>query len=95
MQKCENCNEQFSWSEIYKSYWWTYKPIKCKQCEAVHKITITGRITFVSFTIVPFLIFGYFLSPFSNIFVTLGVGIIILIFGSLWIPFFVKYKEAR
>lgn len=94
MQECENCNEQFSWGEIYKSYRWTYKPIKCKQCESVHKITIIGRITFVSFTILPLLIFGNFLSPFSNMFVTLGVGIIILILGSLLTPFFVKYKEV-
>ncbi|MHA6251502.1 TIGR04104 family putative zinc finger protein [Oceanobacillus sp. CAU 1775] len=94
MQKCESCNEKFNWSAIYKSFWWTYKPIKCEQCGAIHKITITGRIIFVSFTILPFLIFGHFLSPFSNILMTLGVGLIILILGSLLTPFFVSYKES-
>jgi hypothetical protein len=55
-------------------------------------ITIPGRFIFVSFTILPMLIFGDFLSPFSNILVTLGIALIIFIIGSLLTPFFVTYK---
>jgi CXXC-20-CXXC protein len=93
LQKCINCKKQFNWNQVYKSFWWTYKPIKCKQCEAIHKITITGRFSFVSLTIVPMLIFGHFLSPFNNIFATLGIGLCILFFGSLLAPFFVRYRH--
>lgn len=94
LQKCKNCNEQFSWNKIYKSLWLNYKPIKCSECKTTHKITILGRFTFVSLTILPMLIFGYFLPPFGNILATLGIGISILILGSLLAPFFITYKAS-
>ncbi|WP_042148265.1 TIGR04104 family putative zinc finger protein [Paucisalibacillus sp. EB02] len=94
MQKCENCNAQFSWNKIYKSFWWNYKPIKCDDCGAKHKITIPGRFVFVSLTILPMLIFGNFLSQFSNILVTLGIALLIFFVGSLLTPFFVTYKDS-
>src|SRR5699024_1894054 len=94
IQKCQTCNAQFSWSKIYKSFLWTYKPIKCSECGMVHKITIPGRITFVSLTIVPMLIFANFLSPFNNFIATLVTGILILIIGSFLTPFFVTYIKT-
>ncbi|WP_374120503.1 TIGR04104 family putative zinc finger protein [Neobacillus sp. PS3-40] len=94
LQKCENCNVQFSWKRIYKSFVFTYKPIKCDNCGTTHKITISGRFTFVSLTILPMLIYAKFLSHFSNILVTLGIGLLIFIVGSLLTPFFVTYKES-
>ncbi|WP_422122322.1 TIGR04104 family putative zinc finger protein [Planococcus sp. X10-3] len=94
IQKCQNCNAQFSWSKIYKSFWWGYKPIKCSECGTVQKITIPGRITFVSLTILPMLIFANFLSPFNNFIATLATGILILIIGSLLTPFCVTYKKS-
>ena len=93
MQKCEKCNVHFSWSEIYKSIWKSYKPIKCKECDTTHKITVPSRLIFVSLTILPMLIFGYFLSPFSNVLITLGIAIFICIIGSFLAPFLVTYKE--
>jgi len=60
----------------------------------VHKITIPGRITFVSLTIVPMLIFANFLSPFNNFIATLVTGILILIIGSFLTPFFVTYIKT-
>ncbi|WP_171038264.1 TIGR04104 family putative zinc finger protein [Aquibacillus sediminis] len=94
MQKCEKCYAQFSWSQIYKSFWWNYKPIKCNECGTTHKITIPGRFTFVSFTILPMLIFGNFLSPFNNILLTLSIAFFIFIIGTLLPPFFVTYKDS-
>ena len=94
MQKCKNCNAQFSWNKIYKSFWWNYKPIKCDNCGTEHRITISGRITFVSLTILPMLIFGNFLSPFNSVFVTLGTALLIFFVGSLFIPFLVTYKSS-
>jgi len=92
LQKCENCKTAFSWSKIYKSVW-AYKSIVCDKCGKEHKITIPGRFTFVSLTILPTLIFSDFLSPFENILMTIIVGTTILLFGSLFTPFLVKYKE--
>lgn len=46
------------------SFWWNYKPIKCSNCGAKHKITIPGRLTFVSLTILPMLIMGIALGVF-------------------------------
>ena len=94
MQKCEKCNTHFSWSEIYKSYWRGYKPIKCNECDTTHKITVPSRFIFVFFTILPMLIFGIFISPFFNVLITLGIAIFIYIIGSLLAPFFVTYKKA-
>lgn len=93
MQKCLNCNAQFSWSKIYKSFWWAYKPIKCSECGTVHKITIPGRITFVSLTILPMLIYANFFSPFNNLIATLATAILILMIGTFLTPFFVTYKK--
>ncbi|WP_420842532.1 TIGR04104 family putative zinc finger protein [Halalkalibacter alkaliphilus] len=94
MQRCEKCDELFSWNKIYKSFWWNYQPIKCNQCETTHKITLTGRFTFVSLTIIPMMIFGHFLSPFNNFFVTVGIGLCILFLGSLLAPFFVTFRKS-
>ena len=93
MQKCRKCIKPFSWGEIYRSFWgWMYKPIKCDKCGTVHHITIIGRLTFVSVTILPMVIFLNFLSPFDNFFSTLGVGIAILILGSLLAPYLLRFK---
>ncbi|MCR8656710.1 TIGR04104 family putative zinc finger protein [Paenibacillus endoradicis] len=93
MQKCQNCNLQFSWSKIYKAFLgWVYKPVKCDNCGAKHKITFSGRLIFVSLTVLPTLLFVNFFSPFNNLLTTLGVGLAILSIGSLFVPYFVKFK---
>ncbi|MYL57587.1 hypothetical protein GLW20_08720 [Virgibacillus halodenitrificans] len=92
LQKCQNCKAQFSWNKIYKSFWWNYKPIECDNCGTKHKITIPGRFIFVSLTILPMLIFMNLLSPFSKIFPTIGIGLIICFIGSLLTPYLVRFK---
>ena len=94
MQKCGKCNAQFNWSEIYKSIWLNYIPIKCDECDTTHKMTIPSRFIFGFFTILPMVTFANFLSPFTNGLVTLGVAIFILIIGSLLVPFLVTYKRS-
>ncbi|WP_432355730.1 TIGR04104 family putative zinc finger protein [Sporosarcina sp. A2] len=93
IQKCQNCNAQFSWRKIYKSCWWNYKPIKCNECGTTHKITFPGRIIFVSSTILPMIIFGNLISLFRNLPATLVIALFILFIGSLLTPFFVTYKK--
>ncbi|WP_164667242.1 TIGR04104 family putative zinc finger protein [Virgibacillus doumboii] len=85
----------FNWIEIYKSFLHIeYKPIVCDNCGTKHQITNSGRWTFVSLTILPAMLFFNFLSPFNNIFATLSAGLSILMFGSLFIPLFVRFKIA-
>ncbi|WP_396653119.1 hypothetical protein [Metabacillus arenae] len=57
-------------------------------------MTVLGRLIFVSLTILPMLVFGNFFTPFDNAFATIGLGIAILIIGSLFAPYFVKYKKV-
>ncbi|WP_170132883.1 TIGR04104 family putative zinc finger protein [Saliterribacillus persicus] len=92
MQKCDKCNTPFSWSKIYKSFVLKYKPITCNKCGTEHNITKLGRLAFVFCTIVPFFIFVNFLASFENFILTLVIGLIILLLGSLLAPFFIKYK---
>ncbi|KMY50008.1 TIGR04104 family putative zinc finger protein [Peribacillus loiseleuriae] len=94
MQKCENCNSPFSWSKIFKSFWWTYKPIECDNCGTKHKITIFGRFTFVAMSILPIWIFPFFLSPFDNIFGMPDIGVLIGLIGFLFTPYVVQYEEV-
>jgi len=95
LQRCENCNSQFSWSQIYKSWWWVYRPIKCEHCCVKHKITIVGRFTFVALTILLMLVFMFFLTPFNHVWVTFGIGILIFMIGSLLTPFVLRYEKER
>lgn len=93
MQKCQNCQLHFSWSEIYRVFLsWAYKPVICDHCGVKHKITFPSRLIFVSFTILPMLLFINYLTPFNNPLATLGVGLCIFSIGSLFMPYFVKFK---
>ena len=85
---------EFSWSKIFKSFWWTYKPIECENCGTKHRITIFGRSTVVAMTILPMWIFYFFLSPFDNTFVTIGIGTLIAIVGLLFTPYVVRFENA-
>lgn len=92
MQKCENCNTKFSWSKLF---WWTsYNPIECENCGTKHKITNIGKSTVIAMSILPMLIFIYFLSPFDNIFKSIGVGFLIGIIGLLFTPFVTRFTKV-
>ncbi|MFC7686290.1 TIGR04104 family putative zinc finger protein [Ureibacillus sp. GCM10028918] len=93
MQKCGKCNSAFSWSNIFKSFKWTFKPIECDYCGTKHKISFFGRCTFAVLTTLPMLIFFYFLSLFDNIFASIGVGVLLATVGFLLSPYVVRYKE--
>ncbi|MBW3111644.1 hypothetical protein KYJ26_07380 [Bacillus sp. MCCB 382] len=95
MQKCDKCQTPFSWKKIMKSFIWTYKPIHCSNCGTEHDITIRGRLAFVLCTILPAILFFNFLSPFENFVLTFGIGMLILLVGTLVTPFLVTYKSVR
>src|SRR5690625_7164616 len=90
MQRCRNCNKQFGWSKIYKSFFgWIYKPVECDNSNAEHKITIPGRLIFISLTILPVLIYINYLQTFNNYIVSLGFDVYLLLLDSMIIPSFV------
>lgn len=91
LQKCDNCNMKFSWIKIYKKLWGTNAPIECSNCNTEHKLTAAGRFAFGILVFIS-VMFGNLLSPFENVFVTLGAMIAIVIIGSFILPYFVKYK---
>ncbi|MDR7080706.1 CXXC-20-CXXC protein [Neobacillus niacini] len=93
MQKCENCNSPLSWSKIYKSTAWLYKSIECDNCGTKHKINLFSKCTVVALSILPLFIFFYFLSPFNNGYLNLGIGALISIVACLFAPYVVRYKE--
>ncbi|WP_419465967.1 TIGR04104 family putative zinc finger protein [Bacillus spongiae] len=95
LQKCENCNRQFSWGKIYNSVWSSYKPIECDNCNKEHSITTSGKVIALSLTILPLLIFAFVLSPFSNSFLNISAGLIVLFIGSLFTPYLVKYEWKK
>src|SRR5690625_395910 len=95
MQRCRNCNKQFGWSKIYKSFLgWIYKPVECDNSNAEHKITFPGRVIFVSLTILPMLLFVNYLLPFKKYFSTLSVGFTIFMLGSLLVVCLCRFKVA-
>ncbi|WP_374054524.1 TIGR04104 family putative zinc finger protein [Rossellomorea sp. FM04394] len=95
LQKCDRCQTSFSWRAILKSFIWTYKPIHCTNCGTKHEITIRGRLSFVLCTILPAILFFNFLAPFENFVLTIGIGMLILLVGTLLTPFVVTYKGVR
>ncbi|WP_370640537.1 TIGR04104 family putative zinc finger protein [Salipaludibacillus sp. CUR1] len=95
MLKCPHCNAaSFKWSEILKANW-MFSTLQCNNCGKKSKITFFSRLIVVALTIVPFLIFGLFLSPFDNVLGTIFVAILIAFTGSLLTPYIVKYKTEE
>ncbi|MUV38743.1 hypothetical protein JNUCC1_02614 [Lentibacillus sp. JNUCC-1] len=87
MQKCLNCNRRFSWGQVYRSFLGLlYGSIECHHCGAKHKITISGRFIVTALTVLPMLIFMYFLSD-LNLLPTIGIGLVIAFAGSLIAPY--------
>lgn len=97
MQKCQNCNVPFSWGKVYKSFWGLtgYQPIVCDNCGVKHKITIIGRFTVVTLTILPMLIITNNIIPYTSFISTLITGLAILFTGSMFTPFLVRFKAKQ
>lgn len=100
LQKCEKCNASFSWSGLYKSFLGLagYKSIECANCGAKHKITILGRFTFVALTILPMLIVSNLImifTTFHNVVAILGIGLAVLLIGSLLTPYMVRFRIVQ
>ncbi|WP_396125422.1 TIGR04104 family putative zinc finger protein [Bacillus sp. Marseille-Q3570] len=93
MPKCENCNTTFKWSKILRANLF-YSPIPCSECNSEHKIAFLSRFMMTSLTVLPILIFGYYLSPINGL-LTMIIGLCIAILGFLIAPYLVEYKQIR
>jgi len=43
MQACKNCKQDFSFCQIYKSFWLGYRPITCANCGAKNGHSFRNR----------------------------------------------------
>lgn len=43
MQKCKNCKQEFSFRQIYKSFWLGYRPIECDHCKTKYEHSFGNR----------------------------------------------------
>lgn len=94
MPTCDNCQHPFSWSTICKANLF-YRPVYCGNCGTEHHITLLSRFIVATLTVIPLLVFGYFLSPYQNIFMTMLAGLGIAAVGFLLTPYAVHYRESE
>ena len=92
IQKCGECKKKFKWSQIFKSFLFSYRPIICSHCGTEHKITGTSR-TLAALSISIYLIIVPFAREreLSIFFVILGM---LLYFALLTVilPYFMRYR---
>jgi CXXC-20-CXXC protein len=92
LQHCKNCDTKFKWKKIYRYLWGhLFQPLRCDTCGKEHFVTITGRLTITVLVLFPMLIFAQFLSPFNNIYLSIGIGIVLVLIGSLLTPYLVRF----
>lgn len=54
MQKCQKCENQFTWKNVEKSLALGYKPITCERCHSIHHVGFWTRLGLaVSITMLP------------------------------------------
>ncbi|ALC91626.1 hypothetical protein AM500_18920 [Bacillus sp. FJAT-18017] len=99
LQKCGECKKKMKWSQIYKSLFLSYRPIKCSHCGTEYKVSVESRILIsllglliitlpIVFILLPYAKNQSFTIPY---FVTVGLVYGLLI--SLIFPYLVKYEQ--
>ena len=43
MQNCQNCNQKFTFGQVFKSYWCNYKTIVCANCKTQYGHTTKNK----------------------------------------------------
>ena len=94
MTSCDYCHTEFQWGEILKRNL-LYGLIFCRNCGCEHKIDFPSRLKVTLVSVVPFLVFGLFLTPFANTFFTIVTGLFIFVIGMLISPFVANYKLVK
>jgi len=97
IQKCEHCTHRFSWSKIYKSNTYIYKPIKCSQCGTEHQVLFTSRIVASIMVVLPIYLFGFLIA--SQWEISTGYTILSMVsiglISTLILPYVMKYQAIK
>ncbi|SFF57401.1 cxxc_20_cxxc protein [Halobacillus alkaliphilus] len=94
MTSCECCHTEFQWGEILNRNL-LYGLISCRKCGCEHTMDFPSRFKVTLVSVVPFLVFGLFLTPFDNTFFTIVAGLFIFVLGMLISPFVTNYKQVK
>jgi CXXC-20-CXXC protein len=97
MQKCQKCENQFTWKSIEKSLALGYRPITCSKCQSVHYVSFWTRLILAgSITMIPLGLMFMIIIPFRIIPLSVEFWIAFyLIWAAVIIgitPFFAKYR---
>ncbi|XXM73114.1 TIGR04104 family putative zinc finger protein [Lysinibacillus sphaericus] len=94
LPQCQNCHSTFGFKRVYRYLMGPqYKPLICPDCGQEHFTKVSGRLAGSLLMIGPLWVFVQFLSPFSNIFLTIGSGFCLGIIGSLLSPYLIKLEQ--
>jgi CXXC-20-CXXC protein len=95
LPQCQNCHSTFSWERVYRYLMGPqYKPLCCHDCGQEHFTTVSGRLCHSLLMVGSSMIFVLFLSPFSNVFLTIGSGFCLGILGSFLSPYLIEIIDC-
>ncbi|WP_341202478.1 TIGR04104 family putative zinc finger protein [Planomicrobium okeanokoites] len=93
MQRCTECNEPFKWNQLYKSLWFAFRPVQCRNCGTVHKVASASRLLTVLLLLVPMIYLSIVMQNFGLREVILPITAVIALV-SLVLPFLLKYEKV-
>ncbi|MGB5945848.1 TIGR04104 family putative zinc finger protein [Paenisporosarcina sp.] len=93
LQTCDNCGNQFKWSQIYKSFMIFYKPIRCSECDTKHHVSFSSRIIASLLTFLPLGIYGT-TTIYQSISYSFLIALLLVSLGLIISPFFMRYRSA-
>ena len=92
MQKCSNCNKEFTWKEVFRVLMGNSK-LKCSKCGTFHVITTGSSVKYKLFCLGVPLIIGKLIKPYSFKLAALVVVVLVILFVAL-VTFIVKFKPV-
>lgn len=92
ISKCINCGQRFERSQVLKAMFgsFTYKPVICKECKAVHYPTISSRLLFGFIQAFPILFMNKLVTLFGVYSILLYIAWIIAVI--LMSPHIYRYR---
>ena len=101
MQSCQNCGQKFSFTQIYKSFWYGYRTLVCGNCKTNYEHSFKNRwIGGVSVGLAVFFgglvqSFAEFSTGYKLLVGALTVIFIGLLFSSICVSFLTFEKEEK
>ncbi|NBC24280.1 MAG: hypothetical protein GVX78_01530 [Bacteroidetes bacterium] len=92
--KCENCNDEFNYLGLLKSFWFGFTNIRCGQCGAIFEHKMFNRIL-GALTIGLALVITYLTFQDTNIVYSIVGLLSITLLLSLANPFMMKFNQIK